>query len=94
MFVISLDYKVPLDVMDQHRPAHLDWLQKHYDAGLFLASGRKVPPIGGIILAKGMKREDLDALLKSDPFAQHDLASYDVVEFEAKMTAPALKDFV
>jgi len=91
MYVISLTYKADLSVMDAHRPAHLDWLQKYYDEGLFLASGRKVPATGGMIISKKMPREKLDAILKTDPFALHNLADYDVTEFEPKMTAPELK---
>lgn len=90
MYVISLTYKAGLDVMDAERPAHLDWLQKNYDAGLFLASGRQVPPTGGIILAKAMPRPQLDAILKEDPFSQKDLADYAITEFEPKMTGPEL----
>lgn len=90
MYVISLTYHAPLAEMDMARPKHLDWLQKHYDAGLFIASGRKVPPTGGVIIAKGMAREDLDALLATDPFAMDKLASYEIIEFDPKMTCPEL----
>ena len=91
MYVISLTYKVELSQMDEARPLHLEWLKKHYDSGLFIASGRQNPPVGGVIIANQIPRAELDALLKTDPFAQQNLAEYDIVEFEAKMTCNALK---
>lgn len=91
MYVISLHYKVDLSVMDAHRPAHLEWLQKYYDAGLFLASGRKNPPTGGVVLSRGVARSELDAILKTDPFAINGLADYTVTEFTPNKWAPELQ---
>lgn len=91
MFVVSLHYKVGLDVMDKYRPAHLDWLKKGYADGKLLASGRKNPPTGGVILTRAMPRADLDALLATDPFAQADLAEYQVTEFNPNLWAPELQ---
>lgn len=91
MYVITLHYKVGLDVMDKYRPAHLDWLKKGYADGLFLASGRQVPPTGGVVLARAMPRDQLDALLKTDPFAQANLADYAITTFEPNLWAPELQ---
>jgi uncharacterized protein YciI len=90
MYVISLTYLVDIDVMDEARPRHLEWLQKHYDADLFLASGRKTPAKGGVILARAMPREKLDQILATDPFALENLATYDIIEFDPAMTCSAL----
>lgn len=90
MYVISLTYLADLDVMDAARPRHLEWLKKQYDAGLFLASGRKSPPTGGVILARAMDRSDLDEILASDPFAMEELANYEITEFDPAMTCPEL----
>ena len=92
MYVISLSYKVPLETVIEHRPAHIDWLKTHYDSGLFIASGRKNPPNGGIIISNVIEREALENLLKEDPFYQHDLADYEIIEFDAIMTCPELKN--
>ncbi len=91
MFVVTLHYKVGLDVMDKARPAHLEWLKKGYADGLLLASGRQNPPTGGCILTRGMPREKLDAFLAADPFMIDGLADYHVMEFNPVLTAPELK---
>ena len=43
MFVVELIYKAALADLDAAMPAHVAFLKKHYDAGHFLISGRKVP---------------------------------------------------
>ncbi|MFX4229230.1 MAG: YciI family protein [Porticoccaceae bacterium] len=58
--------------------------------GDVLASGRKVPRDGGVILAKG-DRAALEDELTRDPFKQHDLADYTITEFVPVMVADGLE---
>ncbi|MEI8608774.1 YciI family protein [Enterovibrio sp. Hal110] len=90
MFVVSLTYTVALSEVDQYIDAHIAYLEKHYAEGHFLASGRKVPRTGGIILARANDRAHLDAILRADPFYQAGVADYDIMEFEPSMTAEGL----
>lgn len=90
MFVVSLTYTGALDAIDALIPAHVEWLKSHYAAGHFVASGRKVPRTGGVILAQGLTREALEQRLAEDPFAKAGVATYDVIEFVPTMTAPAI----
>lgn len=79
MFVISLTYKKPLEEADKHMAAHMDWVKGAFANGTFLASGRKVPRTGGVILARG-ERAAIEALCAQDPFVFHDIADIDIVE--------------
>lgn len=90
MYVVSLTYKVPLEQVDAHIDAHIAWLKSAYAKGMFLASGRKVPRDGGVILARG-DRKNLEEELTRDPFHQHDLADYSITEFEPAMVADGLE---
>lgn len=90
MYIISLNYKVDLSVMDEARPKHIEWLKSHYDTGLFIASGRKIPPTGGIILCRSISRSKLEGILSTDPFATQNLATYEIIEFDPVMTCPKL----
>ncbi|MGF1706711.1 YciI family protein [Enterovibrio baiacu] len=90
MFVVSLTYTVALSEVDQYIDAHIAYLEKQYAEGHFLASGRKVPRTGGIILARANDPAHLDAILREDPFYQAGVADYDVMEFEPSMTAEGL----
>ena len=87
MFVIELTYKADLSEIDAHMRPHMAFLNKHYDAGTFLVSGRKIPRDGGIILAVGESREAIETLLREDPFHRHGLAEFRVIEFRASQCA-------
>jgi uncharacterized protein YciI len=87
MFVIELTYKVPLSRIDAHMRAHVTFLNKYYEAGLFLASGRKIPRDGGIILTTGESREHVEAIAREDPFCARGLADFRVIEFRVSQKA-------
>jgi uncharacterized protein YciI len=85
MFIVSLTYRVPLERIDAAIEEHVAFLARHYEAGHFLASGRKVPRTGGVILADGLDRDALDRVLAEDPFHREGLADYEVIEFSPTM---------
>ncbi|WP_299008968.1 YciI family protein [uncultured Shewanella sp.] len=91
MFVVSLTYLVALSEVEIHLPAHITYLEAQYTAGHFLASGRKEPRTGGVILALVDSREVLEHILDFDPFKQNGIAHYDVIEFMPTKTAPELE---
>ena len=87
MFVIELNYKVDLAQIDAHMTAHVRFLKKYYAAGNFLVSGRKIPRDGGIILAVGKSRDEIEAIIKEDPFHAHGLADFRIIEFRVSQRA-------
>jgi len=87
MFVIELIYKADLADIDAHMTAHVRFLKKYYAAGHFLVSGRKIPRDGGIILAVGTSRQQIEAIVEEDPFYQHGLADFRIIEFRASQRA-------
>lgn len=89
MFIVTLTYIRPLEELDVLMDGHMAWLRKHYQSGLFLASGRQVPRKGGVIFARSGDRAELEAVLARDPFVQSGVASTHVIEFVPSMTAPA-----
>lgn len=90
MYVVLLEYAAPLDEVDSALPDHVEWLKEQYETGYFLASGPQVPREGGVILARQISRQKLDAVLATDPFALRKLVTYRVVEFRATRTASEL----
>lgn len=87
MFVIELIYKADLAAIDAQMKPHVAFLKKHYDAGRFLVSGRKVPRDGGVILALGESRAQIEAIMREDPFCAQGLAELRVIEFRASQRA-------
>jgi len=92
MFVIELTYKVDLSAIDAAMKRHVAWLNKYYTAGDFIASGRKVPRDGGIILAVGDDRERVEAIVREDPFVAGGLADYRLIQFRASQRARDLPE--
>jgi uncharacterized protein YciI len=87
MFVIELVYKADLARIDAHMPAHMKYLKKYYASGHFVVSGRKIPREGGIILAVGGSRVEIEAIASEDPFVSKGLAECRVIEFRASQRA-------
>ena len=87
MFVIELVYKVDLAEIDARMAAHVAFLKKYYAAGNFLVSGRKIPRDGGIIIAVGRNRREIEAIVEEDPFHAHGLAEFRIIEFRASQRA-------
>lgn len=94
IFVVILRYVVPRERIDEVRTAHLDFLDKYYAEGLFLASGRQKPMTGGVILAKAPNRDYLWDILKQDPFYTQGLSEYQIYEFEPNKWAPVLEELI
>lgn len=87
MFVIELTYKADLTEIDAHMAAHVKFLKKYYAAGNFLVSGRKIPRDGGIIVAVAQNREQIEAIVREDPFVQRGLADFRIIQFRASQKA-------
>jgi len=87
MFVIELIYKRELADVDRHMTAHMKFLKKYYDAGNFLVSGRKIPRDGGIIIATGKSRPEIEAIVAEDPFVARGIADFRIIEFRASQRA-------
>jgi uncharacterized protein YciI len=90
MFIIELIYKAELAEIDASMRPHMAYLKKHYAAGTFLMSGRKVPRDGGIILALGQSREEVEAIVKEDPFVARGLAEFRIIEFRVSQRAESI----
>ncbi|MBX9455655.1 MAG: GTP cyclohydrolase [Rhizobium sp.] len=90
MLILSLTYIAPIEAADEHMQAHMAWVREGYDKGLFLASGRKVPRSGGVILARG-DRAELEAICAADPFTIHGIATYDITEVALTTVAPGFE---
>ncbi|MFC5212834.1 YciI family protein [Streptomyces coerulescens] len=93
MFVMELEYTAPIEAVDAVLEAHRAWLDEHYEKGIFLASGRKNPRDGGVILAVAPDRARIEELAATDPFVGAGVCVYRITEFVATKTAPALEQY-
>lgn len=91
IYVVVLTYIKPLEEVDSQIPAHVEWLKKGYSDGVFLASGRRIPRNGGVILATCDDIESLETRLSQDPFQKLNIAKAEIIPFEATMKAQLLE---
>ncbi|MEE1816957.1 YciI family protein [Streptomyces sp. SP18ES09] len=90
MFVLELTYTAPVERVDALLDAHVEWLDAQYAEGVFLASGRKNPRDGGVILAAGVDRAEIERIAAADPFSVEDVCAYRITEFYATKTADGI----
>ncbi|MFI6805064.1 YciI family protein [Streptomyces luteogriseus] len=93
MFVLELTYTAPLEAVDAVLEEHGVWLDEQYRQGVFLASGRKNPRDGGVIIAVAEERARIEEIIAKDPFVTAGVCAYRVTEFVATKTAPALEAY-
>jgi len=87
LFIIELIYKAPLPKIDAAMKAHVAFLNRYYASGHFVVSGRKIPRDGGIIVAVGNDKADIERIMREDPFCARGLADARVIEFRASQVA-------
>ncbi|MER7621897.1 YciI family protein [Streptomyces sp. NPDC126503] len=93
MFVLELTYTAPVERVDALLDAHVAWLDEQYAAGVFIASGRKNPRDGGVILAAGVDRAEIEKIAAADPFTVEGVCAYRITEFYATKTAEDLSAY-
>ncbi|MBW2186763.1 MAG: GTP cyclohydrolase [Desulfuromonadales bacterium C00003068] len=94
MFIVSLSYIKPIEEIDKHLAAHVDYLKQHYEKKSFIASGRKVPRTGGIILSNLESKSELERILQQDPFSLNKVAEFEIIEFVPSMTLPEFSNLL
>lgn len=90
MFIISLTYKKSLEEVDNLLERHVVFLKEQYALDNFIASGRKNPRTGGIILSSLKNKKDVEQIIQSDPFYKNGIADYNLTEFIPSMTSDKL----
>lgn len=91
MYIINLHYTKNIEEVDALVDDHIEYLKKQYEKGIFIASGRKVPRTGGIILARAISLEELDQVIAEDPFHINGVAEYNITQFIPTMMAKGLE---
>jgi len=94
MFVVNLNYIASLEQIDANMGDHMKFLRKYYKLNAFVASGRKVPRTGGIILVLAKSKEEVEKIINEDPFIKNKLAEYSIIEFNTSQVHPDLKALI
>jgi uncharacterized protein YciI len=82
MFITLLKYVKPLEEVERYLDDHVQFLDKYYSQKKFIFSGRRNPRIGGVILMHVNTRDEVEYIIREDPFHKHNIAEYEVIEFQ------------
>ncbi len=94
MFVILLSYKKPIETVDQYLVEHRNFLDEGYQNNYLLASGPRNPRTGGVLISPLKDKTILDNFIKQDPFYIHEIANYEIIEFEPVKYHPQIKSLI
>lgn len=73
-------------------PRHV--LEKYYQSGNFICSGRKNPRTGGIILLNAKDDAEMKEIISKDPFYINEIAHYEITEFNPTKYASDFENFI
>lgn len=90
MFLVLYDYVKPIEEIDAVRPRHLEFLAQGFAEGRYVLAGRKVPPDGGVVIARGTDEAAVAELTERDPYVVSGVAEYELVRFHAGLTEDGL----
>jgi uncharacterized protein YciI len=93
MYLVLLTYVRPLSDVDALMKDHVAFLKRCYQGKVFVASGRRVPRTGGVILARAPDEATLRTIMDLDPFVANGVATYELVRFNTSMFDPAFAPF-
>ena len=88
--VLKSTYLQPPDVIEQTRPAHLEFLKCEVDAGRLLLAGRQEDGSGGMLITSDMSVEDAQDIVDRDPYTRAEVARYERSSFNGAYRAPGL----
>ena len=83
MFIANLKYKKSIEEVDKVLETHLEYLDKYFEKGKFICTGKKsFPELGGVILFISNNLEEAKKILYEDPFYVEEIADYEIIEFQ------------
>ena len=92
MYIVSLNYVKEVSVVEKYLEEHVKFLEKYYEMGKFICSGRKNPRTGGVILLNAESLAEVEKIILEDPFNINEIAEYEITEFfPTKYTRTHLK---
>ena len=92
MYIVSLNYIKEVSEVEKYLEEHVKFLEKYYEMGKFICSGRKNPRTGGVILLNAESLSEVEKIILEDPFNINEIAEYEITEFfPTKYTRTHLK---
>lgn len=91
MFVIQLKFSTNKANASQFMDGHNAWLRDGFIKDTFLLAGTIQPKLGGAIFAHNATLEQVQAIIKEDPFVTNDVVTAEIIEITPSKAAPQLE---
>lgn len=91
MFIIQLKFSANKAHASQFMDGHNAWLKEGFAKGTFLLAGTIQPKLGGAILAHNATLEQIQAIVKEDPFAIEGVVTTEIIEITPSKAVPQLE---
>ena len=89
MYIVSLNYVKTVSEVEKYLEEHIKFLEKYYEMGKFICSGRKNPRTGGVILLNAENLEEVKKIININGIAE-----YEITEFFPTKYAEDFANFV
>ncbi len=93
MFVVLLKFSANKANASQFMDGHNSWLKDGFAKGTFLLAGTIQPKLGGAILAHNATLEQIQVIVKEDPFVAQDIVTAVIIEITPSKAVPQM-DFL
>lgn len=88
--VLKSTYLQPPNVVNETRPAHLEWLKREVAAGRIVLAGRLEDESGAILITGDLSAEEAQSIVERDPYTAAEVARYEHQAFNGAFRAPGL----
>lgn len=88
--VLKSTYLQPPDVINDTRPAHLEWLKNEVSAGRFVLAGRQEDESGAVLITGDIDADSANDLIDRDPYTLAGVVGYQRLSFNGAFRAPGL----
>lgn len=79
LYAITLRYSRPIEDINHQLASHKNWLVNYIKQGTILVAGPTADEKGGFILAQADNLATIENMVATDPYAIHQLATFDIV---------------
>jgi len=94
MFIVLLTYLKSLEEVQKVLDSHITYLEKYYSLQKFICSGPQNPRVGGVILCTAKDIDEVNEIIKEDPFYYEKIAKYQIIHFTPTKYVEELKSFL
>jgi uncharacterized protein YciI len=91
MFVVLLKFSTNKASASQFMDGHNSWLKDGFAKGTLLLAGTIEPKAGGAILTHNATPEQIQAIVKEDPFVSEGVVSTEIIEITPSKAVPQME---